>query len=118
MLHVSVHNHRQTLKYIYVYLCFILGEDTFGFRRAKGNRDAIGMIRIIAERTLEIDEELCICFIDWQKAFDRVNWTKLIQILKRTGIDWREKRLISKVYMDQRVKVRLDRGETRSVQIG
>jgi len=26
--------------------------------------------------------------------------------------------LISKLYMDQRVKVRLDRGETRSVQIG
>ena len=73
------------------------------------------MMRIIAERTLEIDEELCICFIDWPKAFDRVNWTKLMQILKRTGIDWRERRLISKLYMDQRVKVRLDRGETRSV---
>jgi len=51
----------------------ILGEDQLGFRRGKGNRDAIGMMRIIAERTLEIDEELCICFIDWQKAFDRVN---------------------------------------------
>ena len=76
------------------------------------------MMRIIAERTLEIDEELCICFIDWQKAFDRVNWTKLMQILNRTGIDWRERRVISKLYMDQGVKVRLDRGETRSVQIG
>jgi len=76
------------------------------------------MMRIIAERTLKIDEELCVCFTDWQKAFDRVNWTKLMQILKRTGIDWRERRLISKLYMDQRVKVRLDRGETRSVQIG
>jgi len=76
------------------------------------------MMRIIAERTLEIDEELCICFIDWQKAFDRVNWTKLMRILKITGMDWRERRLISKLYMDQRVKVRLDRGETRSVQIG
>ena len=54
------------------------------------------MMRIIAERTLEIDEELCVCFIDWQKAFDCVNWTKLMQILKRTGIDWRERRLISK----------------------
>jgi len=75
-------------------------------------------MRIIAKRTLEIDEELCICVIDWQKAFDRVNWTKLIQILKRTGIDWHERRLISKLYMDQRVKVRLNRGETRSVQIG
>ena len=47
-----------------------------------------------------------------------VNWTKLMQILKRTGIDWPERRLISKLYMDQKVKVRLDRGETRSVQIG
>jgi hypothetical protein len=54
----------------------ILGEDQFGFRRGKGTRDANGMMRIIAERTLEIDEELCVCFIDWQKAFDRVNWTK------------------------------------------
>jgi len=41
-----------------------------------------------------------------------------MQILKRTGINWRERRLISKLYMDQRVKLRMDRGETRSVQIG
>jgi hypothetical protein len=68
----------------------VLGEDQFGFRRGKGIRDPIGMMRIIAERTLEIDEELCVCFIDWQKAFDLVNWTKLMQILKATGIDWRE----------------------------
>ena len=75
-------------------------------------------MRIIAERTLEIDEELWICFIDWQKAFDRVNWTKLMQIRKISGIDWRERRLICKLYMDQRVKVRMDWGKTRSVQIG
>ena len=37
----------------------VLG-DKFGFRRGKGTRDAIGMMRIIAERTLEIDEELCL----------------------------------------------------------
>ena len=59
---------------------------------------------------MEIDEELCVCFIDWQKAFDRENWTKLMQILNRIGIDWRERRLISKLYMGQKVKVRLDRG--------
>ena len=57
----------------------VLGEDQFGFRRGKGTRDAIGMMRIIAEQTLEVQEELCVCFIDWQKAFDRVNWTKLMQ---------------------------------------
>jgi hypothetical protein len=83
----------------------ILGEDQFGFRRGKGTRDAIEMLRIISERTLEIDEEQNFCFIDWQKAFDRVNWTKLMQILKETGIDWRERRLISNLYMAQSVKV-------------
>jgi len=41
-----------------------------------------------------------------------------MQILKETGIDWREIRLISNLYMAQRVKVRLNRGETRSVKIG
>ena len=76
------------------------------------------MIRKIAERTLEIDEEMCVCFIDWQKTFNRVNRTKLMQILKGIGIDWRERRLISKLYIEQKVKVRLDRGETRNVQIG
>ena len=70
------------------------------------------MMGIIAERTLEIDEELCVCFIDWKKAFDCVNWTKLMQILKGTGIDWCERRLISNLYMAQSVKGRLDRGET------
>jgi len=74
------------------------------------------MLRITSQRTLQIGEELCVCFIDWQNVFDRVKWTKLMQILKGTGIDWHE--MISNLYMAQSVKVRLNRGETRSVKIG
>jgi len=66
------------------------------------------MLRIISERTLEIDAELCVCLIDWQKAFDRVNWTKLIKILKGTGIDRSERRWINNLYMARSVKVRLN----------
>jgi hypothetical protein len=68
----------------------------------------LGMLRTISERTLEIVQDLCVCFIDWQKTFDRVNWTKLMQILEGTGIDWCDRRLISNLYMAQRVKVRLN----------
>jgi hypothetical protein len=50
----------------------VLGEDQFGFR--KGTRDATGMLRIISERTLDIGEEICVCFIGGQKAFDHVKW--------------------------------------------
>jgi len=83
----------------------VLEEDQFGFRRGKVPRDAIGMLRIILERTLEIDEELSVCFIDWQKAFDQVNWTKLMHILNETGIDWLERKSISNLCMAQSVKV-------------
>jgi len=76
------------------------------------------MMRIVSELTLETDAELCVCLIDWQKAFDRANWTKLMQILKGTGIDWHERRLISNFYMAQSVKVQLNQGETRSVKTG
>jgi len=47
----------------------------------------------------------------------RVNWTKLMQIVRNTGIDWRERRLISKLYTDQSVKIRLDQGESISMKI-
>jgi hypothetical protein len=56
----------------------ILGENQFGFRRGgKNASDAVGMLKIMSQRTLGLDEELCACFIDWKKAFDRVKRTKL-----------------------------------------
>jgi hypothetical protein len=39
----------------------VLGKDQFGFRNGKGSRDAIGMLRIISERTLDVGEEVCAC---------------------------------------------------------
>jgi hypothetical protein len=65
-------------------------------------RDATGMLSI-SERTLDIHEYLCACFKDCQKASERVNCTKLMHIIKETGINWRERTLISKLYMDQSV---------------
>jgi len=51
------------------------GAEQSGFRRTK-KRGAIGMLGIISERTLHIDQEFCTCLIDWKKAFDRINRAK------------------------------------------
>ena len=96
----------------------VMGEDQFGFRKGKGTRDAIGAVTILSETVLTVNEEICACFIDWQKAFDRVNWTKLMNILQKIGVNWRDRRLIINLYLGQRVKVRLNSGETNSVEIG
>jgi len=70
------------------------------------------------EQTLDINAESCACFIDWQKESDRVNRTKLMQILKENGFDLHVIKLISRLYIDQKVRMRLDQWETRSVNIG
>jgi hypothetical protein len=43
----------------------VRGENQFGFRRGKRNRNAAEILRMISERTMDVDEKLCACFIDW-----------------------------------------------------
>jgi hypothetical protein len=76
------------------------------------------MLRIICECILGINEELCSYFIDWQKACDHVNRTKLMQVLKGIGTNWHKRRFVSKPYMDQSVKVQVDQEKARSVKTG
>jgi len=45
----------------------VLGENQSGFRMGNGVSDKIGMLRIMSERTLDIDDEWFACFIDWQR---------------------------------------------------
>ena len=86
--------------------------DRFELRKGKGTADATRMLRITPGRTLDTDEELWVCFIGRQKASDRVNWTESMQVLKGTDVGWSERRLNSKLYMDQCVKLKLDQGQT------
>jgi len=57
-----------------------------GLDEEKGTTHANGMVRIISEQMQDMDEELRACFIDCQKAYDHVNWIKLMQILKNTSM--------------------------------
>ena len=55
-----------------------------GFRKGRGTRDQIANIRWIIEKAREFQKN--ICFIDYTKAFDRVDHNKLRKILKEMGI--------------------------------
>src|SRR6218665_1018993 len=75
-------------------------------------------MQLQCERSLEHDNELFICFVDFEKAFDRVKWTKLRHILKTMGIDWRNRRLISNLYLQQEAIIRVGNGYSKSAYIG
>ena len=66
----------------------LLGRNQFGFRKGYGKRDAnIGVMRTLCERRLEHGNDVYICFVDFKKAFDRVNWVKMFEILKNLFVD-------------------------------
>ena len=57
-----------------------------GFRKGRGTRDQMANIRWIMEKAREFQKNISFCFIDYAKAFDRVNHNKLWKILKKMEI--------------------------------
>ena len=70
-----------------------IGQNQFGFKKGYGTRDVIGVMRLICARSLEFGNNLYICLVDFEKAFDRVNWEKMIKVLQSIGVDWRDQRM-------------------------
>src|SRR6478609_560080 len=95
-----------------------VGRNQFGFRKGCGTRDAIGVMRMICESSLEFGNNVHICFVDFEKAFDRVNWKKMMKVLQSIGVDWRDRRMISELYINQEAVVRIAGGESDSGIIG
>lgn len=49
-----------------------------------------------------MNEELHICFKDYNKTFDKVRHDKLQEILMKINVDLRDIRIISKLYYSQK----------------
>ena len=56
------------------------------FRKGRGTRDQIANIHWITEKVRDLQKNIYFCFIDYAKAFDCVDHSKLWKILKEMGI--------------------------------
>ena len=101
-----------------------------GFRKGKGTRDAIFQLRLIGERIIDLNAEkvikrkkttkgkkLYLCFVDYQKAFDRVKHDKLAEVMEKAGIPELERRLIINLYWRQHAALRWDGEVGREVVV-
>ena len=84
------------------------GETQFGFKSGFGTCDATFTMRIITEKCLEKGRDLYVCFIDYAKAFDRVQHQKVFECLRNTGMDSKDLRVIANLYWNQRACIRID----------
>jgi len=79
-----------------------------GFMKGKGTTNAISIIRNLCERSIEVQHDLYLCFIDYSKAFDKVQHETLFSILDQLDIDGKTLRWIRNLYWEQTAAVRVD----------
>ena len=88
------------------------------FRKDRGTRDQIANIRWIIEKGREFQKNLCFCFVDYAKAFDYVDHSKLWKILQEMGIPDYLTCLLRNLYAGQEGTVRTRHRKTDWFQIG
>ena len=72
-----------------------------GFRKGRGTRDKIANIRWIMEKAREFQKNIYFCFIDYAKALDCVDHSKLWKILKEMRIPDHLTCLLKNLYAGQ-----------------
>ena len=82
-----------------------LSETQYWFVAKKGTRDAIALLKVVIQRTLKANREIIACFIDYEKAFDRVNHEKMMKIQKKCNIDDKDLRIIQNLYWNQSASI-------------
>ena len=83
----------------------LLSESQCGFRPGRGTIDQIAALRLFLDKSWEHDINQYICFLDLEKAFDRVPREKIWKVLFSSGIDNQLLKAIKSTYLNQRSTV-------------
>ena len=83
-----------------------------GFRKGRGTRDQIANVHWIIEKEREFQKDIYFCFIDYAKAFDCVDHSKLWKIHTDMGIPDHLTCLLRNLYACQEATVRSGHGTT------
>ena len=85
-----------------------ISEKQFGFVADRGQRNAIFTLNMLLERSIEVQKDICLCFIDYSKAFEKVRHDDLIAILMVLNIDAKELRILRNLYWGQTEAIRTE----------
>ena len=89
----------------------------FGFCKGKGTRNAIFNMRMLTERSVEMQKDLYVAYIDYEKSFDTVKHTELFKELSKNGIDGKDLRIIRNLYWEQLTTIRIGKQHSTWISI-
>ena len=84
-----------------------INECQYGFMLGRATRNAVFVLKNLAERCIEVNKNLYCCFIDFSRAFDRVQHNILFELLSDLEFQDRDLRLVQSLYFKQNANIHL-----------
>lgn len=94
-----------------------MSDKQFGFRGGLGTREALFCMRVLLQKSCEFRKNIYVCFIDFEKAFDRVQHDTLFECLQAAGLDHYDIRLLKYLYYNQVASVQIGNSHTQRLPI-
>ena len=89
-----------------------------GFRPDRSTTDQIFTLKQIFEKSWEYGKDLFACFVNLEKAYDRVPRVKLWKVLQEYGVDGQLLRAIKSFYCRPEVCVRVNGKQSKPFHVG
>ena len=89
-----------------------------GFHPDRSTMDQIFTLKQIFEKSCEYGKDLFACFVDLEKAYNRVPRDKLWKVLQEYGVDGQLLRAIKSFYCRQEVCVRVNGKQSKPFHVG
>ena len=77
-----------------------------GFRAGCGTRNAIFLLKVLSQRSIQMQTDIYLCFVDYTKAFDRVVHNELMHFLDDLELDDKDLRLTQSLNYQQEAGIR------------
>jgi len=91
---------------------FFISNTQYGFRQGKSTAQAIYLARRILDLSEREGSNLSMILLDWEKAFDKIDHSRLLEALERLGVPSNMLSLIKTIYREP--KFRVKSGEFKS----
>ena len=95
----------------------IFAKEQIGFLRGNGTSDNLIILHSLVQEKLKSGKKLFACFVDFEKAFDKIPRNKLIEKLCNLGISGSILRTIENMYQNDEACIKIGNKMTESFQI-
>ena len=86
----------------------IISDAQFGFKAGNSTTDAIFVLHWLISRRIAKSKKLFCCFVDYQKAFDKIDRNIMISKLAKSGVDCQMLNIIKSLYANIKSCVRYE----------